>query len=321
MTKILLKALIGLKGKGFYIFLIGIVALAACFRANNPSGRISAMEEQGQERETGRETDGENDLISSFPAQKAFYYALTAFASQPEENEPSNKKFPDDLFENDHLFASYDTTAEETTEEKTADELTAAEPVTESSETKPSETELSETEASETEPIQTDPPKTEALETQAPETAASAEKEPIVSSYGQREQYQWEMDYADELFDLVNNTRAQYGLSPLKKLEALTAAAVERAWEIGVYCSHTRPDGSSCFTVLPEHGLPLSKRAENISYYQRTPQSALNSFMSDYAHSAPILDGNFEYMGVGFYYIENDPTGAHYYWTQVFYGF
>ena len=83
MTKILLKALIGLKGKGFYIFLIGIVALAACFRANNPSGRISAMEEQGQERETGRETGVENDLISSFPAQKAFYYALTAFASQP----------------------------------------------------------------------------------------------------------------------------------------------------------------------------------------------------------------------------------------------
>lgn len=305
MTKILLKALAGLKGKGFYIFLAGIVIFAVCFHTNNPTGGIAALEEQEQEQEQKNEHEQEQEhaqLIDGAISTEQ----LSAAVSTTQRNIPKpmpDKKLP--VYYNDfEIVTTSETVPEETTTEQTTEEITTTEPVTEPPETDPPET---------------DPPETVPPETAAPEPEVTEYEEPIISSYGQREQYQWEIDYANELFDMVNNLRAEYGLSPLKKLDALTAAATERAWEITIYRSHTRPDGTSCFTALTEHGLPLSKRSENISYYQTTPQAALNSFMSNYAHSSPILSEKFEYLGVGFYYIENDPTGAHYYWTQMFY--
>lgn len=170
------------------------------------------------------------------------------------------------------------------------------------------------TESPQTEPVQTDPPQTE------PVTVETAAPPPISGNYGQRYQYQWEIDYANQLFDLVNEVRVQNGINPLKKLDVLTAAATDRAWEITINRSHTRPDGSSCFTVLNEYGLYGHKKSENICYWWNSPQAALNTFLDDYAHSSPIFNSKFEYLGVGFYYIENDPNGCHYYWTQLFYG-
>lgn len=299
MTKRLLKVLFGLKGKGFYFFLAGIVIFAACFHTTNSTGSIAALEEQEWEQKQEQEqTQLKNGAIL---AEQIPFTVSTTLREIPKPT--PDKKTPVN-YNDFEIITSPETFAEETTTEEIIEEITTAEPVTEPPETDPPET---------------DPPETVPPETAAPEPEVTEYEGPIISSYGQREQYQWEIDYANELFDLVNNLRAEYGLSPLKKLNALTAAATERAWEISIYCSHTRPDGSNCFTVLTEHGLSLSGRAENISYYQSNPQAALNSFMSDYAHSSPILSEKFEYLGVGFYYIENDPTGAHYYWTQMFY--
>lgn len=140
---------------------------------------------------------------------------------------------------------------------------------------------------------------------------------PLSTQYGQRAQTAWEQDLSQQVFDVVNSVRAEYGLKPFKQLDSLNAAAAERAWETTVYNSHTRPDGSRCFTVLDEYGLKNpSTKAENIAKWYSSAQSVVNAWMSDYAHRSAIL-GEHEYMGVGCYYVAGDYYG--YYWTQVFY--
>ena len=61
--------------------------------------------------------------------------------------------------------------------------------------------------------------------------------------------------YAQEVVRLVNIEREKAGLAPLAMDAALSAAAQVRAQEIDVSVSHTRPDGTSCFTVLKEFGI------------------------------------------------------------------
>lgn len=139
------------------------------------------------------------------------------------------------------------------------------------------------------------------------------------SAYGQRVQEQWEIDYCNQVFELTNQIRAEYGLSPLQKLDSLSAAAAARAWETTVYNSHTRPDGTSCFTALTEYGLTMAGRGENLAVWHDTPQKAVNSWMNNAAHRNIILNPNFKYLGVGFYYVANDPNGNYYYWEQLYY--
>lgn len=155
-------------------------------------------------------------------------------------------------------------------------------------------------------------------ETETEDVTEAAESYGINPRYGQREQMQWERDYAAQVVEITNQIRAEYGLAPLKQLDALTAAAVERAWEVTFNMSHTRPDGTRCFSVLDQYGLssPTAK-GENIAMWSYTPQMVVNSWMNDKAHRDAILSAEYEYIGVGCYYIENDYY--HYYWTQIFY--
>lgn len=140
---------------------------------------------------------------------------------------------------------------------------------------------------------------------------------PLSAQYGQRAQTASEQSLSQQVFDTVNAVRAEYGLAPFKQLDSLNAAANERAWETTFYNSHTRPDGTRCFTVFDEYGLKNpSSKAENIAKWYSSAQAVVNAWMSDYAHRSAIL-GDHEYMGVGCYYISGDYYG--YYWAQVFY--
>ena len=125
--------------------------------------------------------------------------------------------------------------------------------------------------------------------------------------------------YADplrqELFELVNITRAEYGLAPLSEMPALSDIAQKRAIECSGYFSHWRVDGTKWDSLLAAEGLKRNDRAENICYYHQTAQAALNSWMNDYAHRMNILDPDLKYIGIGCY--EN---GGCKYWTQLFIG-
>lgn len=118
-----------------------------------------------------------------------------------------------------------------------------------------------------------------------------------------------------KLFELVNETRAEYGLKPLKAIPELTAAAQQRAKEYAGYQSHYRPDGSRWDTILTAYGLKRNKRAENLAYYYDTAKGALRCWMSDSWHRANILDPDAEYIGLGRY-----NNGWCNYWCQLFIG-
>lgn len=123
------------------------------------------------------------------------------------------------------------------------------------------------------------------------------------------------------MFQLVNQIRAEYGLPPYRKLDALTDAAQKRAVEISSFYSHTRPNSQPSYTVIKEYGMSYSFTGENIAAGQLTPQQVVNDWMSStMGHREAILSPDYQYMGVGYAALHgSDPQGFMYYWVQEFF--
>ncbi|RKJ76578.1 CAP domain-containing protein [Butyricicoccus sp. 1XD8-22] len=121
--------------------------------------------------------------------------------------------------------------------------------------------------------------------------------------------------YAQEVVRLVNAERAKYGLSALTVNAKASQAAQVRAAEQARSFSHTRPNGSSCFTALKEAGVSYRSAGENIAYGQRTPQQVVTAWMNSSGHRANILGSQFTQIGVGYTLIGGTP-----YWAQFFIG-
>lgn len=119
---------------------------------------------------------------------------------------------------------------------------------------------------------------------------------------------------AEAVASLVNAARRDAGLSELELDADLCAAAQARAQEIAQSFSHTRPDGSSCFTILEEFGISYRAAGENIAMGQRTPEEVMDGWMNSSGHRANILNGAFPSIGVGYYV---DGAGAAH-WVQIF---
>lgn len=119
--------------------------------------------------------------------------------------------------------------------------------------------------------------------------------------------------YARQVAGIVNRERAANGLSPLKYSDKLSEAALVRAAEIQTSFSHTRPNGTSCFTAVTEAGISYRTVGENIAYGQRNPEEVMNAWMNSSGHRANILGANYEYIGVGVTY-----KNGTYYWSQFF---
>lgn len=120
--------------------------------------------------------------------------------------------------------------------------------------------------------------------------------------------------YAQEVVRLVNIERADAGLAPLTMDATLSAAAQRRAQEIDESFSHTRPDGSSCFTVLKDFGITYRACGENIAKGSPTPERVVEGWMNSAGHRANILSANFTTIGVGVF---ADAAGT-LHWAQLF---
>ena len=120
-------------------------------------------------------------------------------------------------------------------------------------------------------------------------------------------------DYAVSVLDLVNENRASYGLAPLTLASDLCDDADVRAEEIVSVFSHTRPDGSSCFTVIDGS---YRRVAENIAAGLAPPEETVDQWMNSPGHRANILDPELRELGVGYCYEDGSAYG--HYWVQLF---
>ena len=156
-------------------------------------------------------------------------------------------------------------------------------------------------------PEEVEPPAEEAPPQETPPAQENPDEDAPEESGGVQEA-------AEAVASLVNAARQDAGLSELELDADLCAAAQARAQEITQSFSHTRPDGSSCFTILEEFGISYRAAGENIAMGQRTPEGVMDGWMNSSGHRANILNGTFTSIGVGYYV---DGAGAAH-WVQIF---
>ena len=148
---------------------------------------------------------------------------------------------------------------------------------------------------------------------QIPVASAQSLAQPVCVSCTQ-EQEETLRTYAQQVAQLVNQQRSQAGLPELKVEENLCAAAQQRAQEIDRVFSHTRPDGSSSFSILKEMKIDYLACGENIARGSQTPEAVMDGWMHSAGHRRNILNERFTSLGVGCY---ADAAGT-LHWVQIF---
>lgn len=145
----------------------------------------------------------------------------------------------------------------------------------------------------------------------------SAESSQQMTLYSGEAETNTNNDYREAVLELVNVERAKHNLSPLRMSNELLAGAAIRAKELTVLYSHTRPNGGDFDTVISGSNRYIG---ENIAAGYRTPNEVVAGWMNSAGHRANILNPNFEELGVGYIYFDNDPNAYCHYWVQIFRG-
>lgn len=114
-------------------------------------------------------------------------------------------------------------------------------------------------------------------------------------------------DYANRVLQLLNQERKKAGADPLIMNEELLKVAMQRAAEIAIDFSHTRPNGKMCFTASD------LMYGENIAAGQRTPKEVMASWTASQGHYYNMINQNYNSVGIGVFY-----ANGHYYWVQCF---
>lgn len=120
-----------------------------------------------------------------------------------------------------------------------------------------------------------------------------------------------------EVLYLLNELRLSEGLYPLSSIDSLDAAASVRAQEQTREYGHTRPDGSSWYTVLSEKGVKYNTAAENVAAGYPTAEGVMQGWYESDGHRANMLDNELSHVGIGY----RSSTGSYkHYWVQLFIG-
>ena len=116
-------------------------------------------------------------------------------------------------------------------------------------------------------------------------------------------------DYAYQVLDLVNQERAKKNRNPVTMDKNLLECAMTRAEELTVCASHTRPNGSICFSAFPYFENP----SENLAINQGTPEEVMESWIESSGHYTNIMNSKNVSAGIGCY-----SQNGHLYWIQCF---
>lgn len=105
---------------------------------------------------------------------------------------------------------------------------------------------------------------------------------------------------SDEVLKLLNEERRKAKLPEFLFDTRLQKAAKIRSDELteAFNSDHSRPDGTSIFTIFDEIGLENVYQSENIASGQTTPQEVVDSWLNSPLHKANIMNKNHSYIGV-----------------------
>ncbi len=119
--------------------------------------------------------------------------------------------------------------------------------------------------------------------------------------------------YESEILTLINNARANNGLSALSLNTQLQAAADAHSKDMACnsLLSHTGSDGSSVSSRVAAQGYAASYSAENI-YAGGTAQDAFTWWMNDQLHKDAILDTRITEVGIGYAYLGTSTYGGYF---------
>lgn len=120
-------------------------------------------------------------------------------------------------------------------------------------------------------------------------------------------------DLINEVYEITNNYRSLVGVPSLTLDSSLVEAASIRVKELSDSFSHTRPNGSSCFTVLSELGISYGTAGENIAAGYSSSQSVMEGWHSSSGHYQNIISSKFKKIGIAVNIVNNQ-----YYWVQIF---
>lgn len=154
------------------------------------------------------------------------------------------------------------------------------------------------------------------IEEKIPETENKSYEDISKEDINEYKNIQSENTYTDlinEVYEITNNYRSLVGVSSLTLDSSLVEAASIRAKELSDSFSHTRPNGSSCFTVLSELGISYGTAGENIAAGYSSSQSVMEGWRSSNGHYQNIISSKFKKIGIGVNIINNQ-----YYWVQIF---
>lgn len=154
------------------------------------------------------------------------------------------------------------------------------------------------------------------IEEKIPETENKSYEDISKEDINEYKNIQSENTYTDlinEVYEITNNYRSLVEVSSLTLDSSLVEAANIRAKELSDSFSHTRPNGSSCFTVLSELGISYGTAGENIAAGYSSSQSVMEGWRSSSGHYQNIISSKFKKIGIGVNIINNQ-----YYWVQIF---
>ena len=110
---------------------------------------------------------------------------------------------------------------------------------------------------------------------------------------------EWQMNV--QILALCNEQRQNNGLAKLMTREDLWEQVAQvRAQEIVNYFSHTRPNGTSCFTAYEEAGIQTYGAGENIAAGYGSAAAVVDGWMNSPGHRANILAERYTYLATGY---------------------
>lgn len=164
---------------------------------------------------------------------------------------------------------------------------------------------------------QTSPPDTTTPDTSTPDTTTPDTSTPDDSYSGVLGGTSGNItdlhEYVLEVFRLVNEERANYGLTAFTLDSALCALAQYKSDEMSAlnYLSHTSPTYGEFSNILTLNGITVTRARENLARGQHSPAEVVEDWMNSTDHRTNILAIDVGKIGIGY-------TEEGYYWSQLF---